>query len=215
MNKDLLELKSYFLTNTFSRYGRITDVSTFPDSWKVIYNASDKCKAFIDELKTVDILPKFTDYIQKYIADVMFVQVNDDQYLIIKLVYKDGTSFYYGGLNPLLSDLSLFDEINLPLNLRNMYFKFLNGFYDIEFGHIGFYAAKDIDLVSDYDFKFLPENMDVSKYYIFFGAGNGSYVVANKSMTNANIIYDDMFGTTDIDFEKEIDEWIVDSLTNF
>lgn len=215
MHKELLELKNYFLTKTFLKYGFITNTLTFPESWKTIYNSPDKCKAFIDELKAINILPRFTEYIQKYITYVMFIQVNDSQYLIIKLIYKDGTSFYYGGLNPLLSDLSLFDKINLPLNLKNMYFKFLNGFYDIKFGHIGFYAAKDIDLVSDYDFEFLPKKMDGSKYYIFFGAGNGSYVVTNKLMTNANIIYDDMFGPTDIDFEKEIDKWIVDSLTNF
>lgn len=215
MNKNLLELKEYFLTKTFFEYGFIRNTLNFPESWKKIYNASDKCGAFINEIKKINILPRFTDYIKKYITDVMFIQVNDDQYLIIKLIYKDGTSFYYGGLNPLLSDLSLFDQFNMPQNLKNMYFSFLNGFYDIKFGHIGFYSAKDIDLVSDYDFEFLPKNMDTSKYYIFFGSGNGAYVVVNRYMTDADIIYDDMFGKANIDFEKEIDEWIVDSLTIF
>lgn len=213
MENDIEILKKY-LVPKFD-IGLIDDTSNFPESWKRIYQSKNKVEMFLSVFKTFDILQNFMQYVGPYIDNVLFVKVDDAEYLIIKIIMPDKTIFYYGGLNPCLSNAELLKTVALPENIKSFYEQFIDGFYDIKYGHMGLYSLQDVDNVDDYEWSFLPENIILKNYYIFFSNGAGAYLISNKHNFKTYLIYTDSDSKSVADFEGYIDKWLVDALTYY
>lgn len=207
MDKDKEYLLKYFMPQ--KKYTRITDVKNFPDLWKKIYFSTNKIKEFKKIYASFDIFPKLTKYINTNLVDILFLNVDEKEYMIIKIYNKETNDYsYYGGENPMISNLNLLNHINLPKNFNDFYHKFLNGFYDIEFGHLGLFPTDQIDCLDDDEWELIDEDINKKNYYIFFDNGSGCYIASNKYNFNSFIAYSDMHNSDFINFEKTIDEWI-------
>lgn len=210
MNKQLNNLKLYMSSRFGCEFSNITDSSLFPEVWLQIYNSKNKSKEFCKQFEKFHILPKFFELLSRCIKDVLFIENNSSQYMICVLEVNHKI-IYYGGLNPKLSDLSFILDMNIPNNLKNFYTLFLNGFYDIKFGYLGFDSSNNIESIIKYDYSFLPEKNNLSNYYILFSNGSGCDVVVNKYTCDSFILYVDMEPDLDINFMDEIDDWMYES----
>lgn len=205
------ELLKYFMPKDI--YVEITDTKNFPKLWKDIYFSENKLIKFKEIFSNFNVFPQLTKYINKNIVDVLFLNVDNKEYLIIKIFNKEANYYsYYGGLNPLLSDLSIVNNINLPKKFNLFYNTFINGFFDIQYRHLGLFPTTFIDCVADDDWEFIDEKIQRKDYYILFDNGNGCYIATNKYNFISFIFYSDMENSNFIDFEKVVDEWICTSL---
>lgn len=180
MDKEKTELINYFMPQDI--YKRINDTQNFPKLWKDIYFSNNKIKKFNQIFSSFNIFPKFTEYINKNIVDVLFLNVDGMEYLIIKIFNKESNYYsYFGGKNPLLSNLTIFNTIHLPKKFDSFYKTFINGFFDIKYRHLGLFPTDFIDCLADDDWEFIDKNIDQKDYYILFDNGNGCYIATHKN----------------------------------
>lgn len=213
MNNDIKSLEKYLMPKF--NIELINNSSNFCENWKLIYQSKDKVNMFLNIFKKFNLLQNFIKYIESYIRDVLFIKVDNSEYMIIKIIMPDQTVFYYGGLNPSLSKDNLLSKVNLPENIKSMYKYFIDGFYDIMYGHMGLYSLENVDNVDDYEWSFLPKNIIAKNYYMFFSNGAGAYLISNKHNFRTYLMYTDSDPKSVNDFEEYIDNWLVDALTHY
>lgn len=213
VNNDIKILEKYLMPKF--NIALIDDSSNFCENWKRIYYSKNKVNTFLSIFKTFNLLQNFIQYVRPYIKDVLFIKVDDAEYMIVKIIMPDETVFYYGGLNPSLSTNELLSNVNLPENMRSFYTSFIDGFYDIIYGHMGLYSLKDVDNVDDYEWSFLPKDIISKNYYIFFSNGAGAYLISNKRNFKTYLMYTDSDPKYIDDFEEYIDKWLIESLTYY